>query len=218
MSAYATRDERVEMKIDRIKLRGDRNVPNKMLLTLTYTGVPDYVHAQVKLPWQKEWTDLGLISVNEGEVVLPLKLVFLCHAKEDKTKVEEIGSKLLEDGFLTWYDDKDLLPGDDWEQVVEKEIGGCDYFLAFLSSRSLGKTGYVNRELRYALAQRDRRPLGHRFIIPILMDDCSPPRELHGIHFCRIWESGGYEKLVKALASEPNAGEQETRIVRPTPP
>jgi hypothetical protein len=182
-----------------MKLAGDRPTPDNTLVRIENPGIPGQVRAHVKLPWQKEWKDLGLLKLVGTELVLPLKLAFFCHAKEDKIKVQEIGSRLLEDGFLTWYDDKDLLPGDDWEQVIEGEIEGCDYFLAFLSSQSVKKAGYVNRELRYALEQRERKPFRHRFIIPILLDECTPPRELKSIHFIRMWEPGSYEKLLKAL-------------------
>jgi hypothetical protein len=185
-----------------IKIAGDRKIPGNTQLHITNPGIPGQGQVLLKLPWQKEFTDLGLLPIVNGEVILPLKLAFLCHAKEDKEQVEKIGSKLLLDGFLTWYDEKDLLPGDDWQRVIEQEIERCAFFLAFLSSRSCGKTGYVQRELRYALEQRDRRPFGKRFIIPILLDDCQPPRELGEIHFLRMWQRGAYDKLKAALTNQ----------------
>ncbi len=184
-----------------IKIAGDRPIPHTTQARITYTGTPGELHVHLKLPWQSDFTDFGLLPILNNEIVLPLKLAFLCHAKEDKDQVEEIGSKLLTDGFLTWYDEKDLLPGDDWQQVIEQEIEKCDFFLAFLSSRSCEKTGYVQRELRYALQQRDRRPFDRRFIIPILLDACDVPRELRQIHFLELWRSGSYEKLKTALTT-----------------
>jgi len=187
--------------ISKVTLARGRAIPDTTRVKFTYTGTSGKLHVLIQLPWQSTWKDLGLIEVVGTELVLPLKLVFLCHAKEDKKEVEEIGSRLLENGILTWYDEKDLLPGDDWEDVIEREIEGCDFFLAFLSSRSLSKIGYVNRELRYALEQGDRRPLGQRFIIPILLDECMPPRELKRFHFIKVWEADAYRKLVRALSA-----------------
>ena len=187
--------------ISQVTLARGRPIPDTTQVKITCTGAPGKLQVLIRLPWQSDWKDLGLIPVVGTELVLPLKLAFLCHAKEDKKQVEEIGSRLLEDGILTWYDDKDLLPGDDWEDVIEREIEGCDFFLAFLSSRSLSKIGYVNRELRYALEQGDRRPLGQRFIIPVLLDECRPPRELKRFHFMKSWEAGAYDKLVKVLSA-----------------
>jgi len=183
-----------------IKIARNRKIPDKTEVILRNTGGAGHIGAKLKLPWQKEYTDLGILPIVNNEVVLPLQLAFLCHAKDDRTQVEAVGSKLLADGFLTWFDEKDLLPGDDWQQEIEKAIETCDFFLAFLSRTSCAKTGYVQRELRYALEQRDRRPFGKRFVIPILIDECTPPREFMGIHFLRLWELGAYGKLKQALS------------------
>lgn len=93
-----------------------------------------------------------------------------------------------------------MLPGDEWELLIEREIEGCDYFLAFLSSRSVSKTGYVNRELRHAMKQRTLKPSGERFIIPILLDDCEVPHEMRGIHFVKMWKPKAYDRLVIAMS------------------
>ena len=158
------------------------------------------MQVELKLPWQSAFKNLGLLPICNQEIVLPLKLAFLCHAKEDKTEVEAIREKLLSDGFLTWYADKDLLPGDEWELLIEREIEGCDYFLAFLSSRSVSKTGYVQRELRHAMKQRTLRPHGKRYIIPIQLDDCEVPPELSEIHFLKMWQLESYDRLLTAMS------------------
>ncbi len=188
--------------ITSIKLARDRPIPHSTKVKILDVGDPLRIDVSVMLPWQKTWKHLGLIPLVGTEIILPLKLAFLCHAKEDKESVEAVGSKLLEDGFLTWYDDKDLRPGDDWQAVIEREISGCDFFLAFLSSKSLSKIGYVNRELRYAMQQRELRPLGVRFILPVLIDECTLPRELSHLHFVRLWEADAYEKLAQTMTSE----------------
>jgi hypothetical protein len=184
-----------------VKLAGDRRIPHGTEARLKNEGVPGHLGVHLRLPWQSEFTDLGSLPITDGEVVLPIKLAFLCHAKEDRGQVEDIGSRLLKDGFLTWYDEKDLLPGDDWQSVIEREIEKCDFFLAFLSSRSVQKTGYVQRELRHALQQRDRRPFGRRFLIPIVLDPCDVPRELREIHFLEFWRPDSYTKLKASLTN-----------------
>ena len=129
-----------------LKLAGDRRIPHGTEARLTFEGVPGHLGVHLRLPWQSEFTDLGSLPITDGEVVLPIKLAFLCHAKEDREQVEDIGSRLLKDGFLTWYDEKDLLPGDDWQVVIEREIETVISFSRFFD-RSVQKTGYVQREL-----------------------------------------------------------------------
>jgi hypothetical protein len=181
-----------------VERAGGRKVPDGTEVCVSSAGA-GHANVQVKMPAGSRFIDLGQVPIDGGKVLLPSRFVFLCHAKEDKAQVEDVGQRLTSDGYLTWYDENDLLPGDDWARVIEQQIERCDYFLAFLSSRSLQKTGYVQRELRCALSQRDNRPLGARFIIPILLDDCDVPRELASIHFLRLWEADAYQRLERSL-------------------
>jgi hypothetical protein len=190
-----------------VKCARDRNLPDKTSVRLENVGVYGHLRVLVRLPWQKTAKDLGILPIVNREITLPIRLAFLCHAKEDKAVVEEVGSRLLQDGFLLWYDEKDrlpgaegLLPGDSWESKIEQAIEGSDYILAFLSPVSCAKTGYVQREFRLAMRERDRRPSGQRFVIPILTEPCDPPREFKDIHFLRLWEEKAYERLKASLA------------------
>ncbi|MGQ0603789.1 MAG: toll/interleukin-1 receptor domain-containing protein [Anaerolineales bacterium] len=185
--------------ITSVKIARDRKIPDKTQVVLRNTRTPGHVGVKLRLPWQKDFVDFGNLPIINHEVVLPVKLVFLCHAKEDRRRVQTIGSKLLRDGFLTWFDEKDLLPGDDWKREIDNAIETCDYFLAFLSKKSCEKVGYVQRELRHALEQMNLRPFGQRFIIPALLDECTPPNELKNIHFLRLWERHAYKNLKQVL-------------------
>jgi len=71
--------------------------------------------------------------------------------------------------------------------------------LVFLSRASCSKTGYVQREIKYAFEQRDLRPDGERYIIPVLIDSCEPPRRFRDIQWLCLWEPGEYEKLKQSL-------------------
>jgi TIR domain len=74
--------------------------------------------------------------------------------------------------------------------------------LVFLSRKSCSKIGYVQKEMKYALEQRDLRPKGYRYIIPILVEECEPPREFRRIQWSRMWEDSWYEKLKLALEGD----------------
>ena len=41
--------------------------------------------------------------------------VFLCHSSNDKEKVEDLYYKLRSDGYDPWLDEKQLLPGQEWD-------------------------------------------------------------------------------------------------------
>lgn len=41
--------------------------------------------------------------------------VFLCHSSDDKQTVRDIYDRLREDGADPWLDEKNILPGHDWD-------------------------------------------------------------------------------------------------------
>ena len=56
-------------------------------------------------------------------------------------------------------------------------IGGCSYFLAVLSTRSVSKRGFVQKEIRKALEIADTFPENQIFVIPVRIDECVPSFE-----------------------------------------
>jgi len=192
---------RTESVLERILLRpkGKKSAIPGTKVRISLGSLPGTIDAVVSLPGQETPTVFKGLEIKDGAVELPMKLVFLCHAKEDAEKVKEIGQRLQTDGFLTWFDEDDLLPGDDWKKRIEEAIETSNYVLVFLSSVSVSKTGYVQREMKYALEQRELRPSGKRYIIPVLLEEVEPPREVKDIHWARLSELDWYQKLRKAL-------------------
>ncbi|HLO14572.1 MAG TPA: toll/interleukin-1 receptor domain-containing protein [Anaerolineales bacterium] len=114
-----------------------------------------------------------------------LKLrVFLCHASQDKPLVRELYQRLLaEDWIDPWLDEEKLLPGQDWDLEIEKAVEASDAVIAFLSSNSITKEGYVQKELRKVLDVADEKPEGTIFVVPFRIDDCQIPRRLKSWHY-----------------------------------
>jgi hypothetical protein len=161
--------------------------------------IPATVKVEVRLPGQGGWTSFDNLTIVDGVVIIPIAQAFLCHAKEDKSIVRGIAHRLLSDGYMVWFDEVDLVAGADWEREIEAAIERCDYAIIFLSRNSCSKTGYVQREIRYALEQHERRPLGQRFIIPVMLDDVAPPREFSSFHWLKVSRDNWYEQLCRAL-------------------
>lgn len=125
--------------------------------------------------------------------------VFLCHAAEDKAAVRDLYRRLKQDGFCPWLDEEELLPGQDWEYEVTRAVRGSDVILACISSRSTTKTGFVQRELRFALDLADERPEGAIFIIPCRLEDSPIPTRLKAWHWVNLFEERGYARLMRSL-------------------
>ena len=133
--------------------------------------------------------------------------IFLAHAREDKPQVRKLYAGLKARGLDPWLDEVDLVPGQIWKEEIPKAIRQAGVFLACLSSRSVGKVGYVQNEFRLALSAFAERPPGSIYFIPVRLDDCSVPDlqipdrglSLQDIHWVDLWQEGGFDRLVTAI-------------------
>jgi tetratricopeptide (TPR) repeat protein len=123
--------------------------------------------------------------------------VFLCHASEDKPKVRKLYKRLRTDGFAPWLDEKELLPGQDWQFEIEKALRACQAILLCFSKISVEKEGFVQREIRDARKIAEEKPEGTIFVIPVRLSKCDIPFSLKGLHWVDYPEH--YGKLVAAL-------------------
>ena len=190
---------RIVTYVTNIVTSGNKDVPQGTELKLRKGVVPGAVEVAIRLPGRDDFSGLGNIVVRDGIVELPVKLIFFCYAREDQARVAEVADRLEKDNFLIYFDKKTLLPGDDWKAKIAEGIEKADFVLVFLSKMSTEKTGYVHRELKYALEQRQLRPEGTRYIIPVMLEQCAPPRELRDIQWLEISEEGSYSKLVNVM-------------------
>ena len=127
-------------------------------------------------------------------------LVFLCHATEDKKAVRVLHERLTAAGFQPWLDEVNLLPGQDWDKVITATVEQADAIVVCLSSASVPKRGYFQKEIRIALEAALRRPEGEIFIVPVLLSECPIPPSLSRWHAVRLDEKDGFQKLERALA------------------
>src|SRR5262249_3118172 len=100
--------------------------------------------------------------------------IFISYAREDERTALQVFTELVSAGFKPWFDRKNLDPGSQWGVEIPKAIKSSDVFLALVSSKSLNKDGYVQREVRLAFAVLDDLPIGQTFVIPARLDDCRP--------------------------------------------
>jgi hypothetical protein len=142
--------------------------------------------------------------------------IFLCHASEDQRPVRDLCRRLRADGFDPWLDQERLLPGQDWEHEIVAAVRASDIVIVCLSSTSVSKVGYVQKELRRVLDVADRQPEGRIFVIPVRLEACAVPDRLSQWQYADIFVEGGYERLRASLNAR--AGGVDTAPVLPLPP
>lgn len=132
----------------------------------------------------------------------PLR-VFLCHSSNDKPAVRALYEKLRAEPWIEpWLDEEELYPGQDWNLEIEKAIEETDVILVCLSNNSITKEGYVQREIRIALDYADYKPEGTLFIIPVRLEECTPPKRLARWQYADYFEGQrerGLERLLVSL-------------------
>lgn len=191
--------ELFESNLKGFNIENGKPLPNWIEITCTNNGVPGSINIKYKIPDTDKWFDLGELKIQNGIITIPITFVFLSYSKEDKEIVQSVMDKLHNNGVITWYDEKDLLPGDDWEAKIEESIEKADHVLIFLSSKTTNRIGYKNKEINYILNQYLLRPSSRRYIIPILIDDFTPPREFKKMHWLKMSEDNWLTKLLAAM-------------------
>ena len=125
--------------------------------------------------------------------------VFLCHSSSDKPSIRELYVKLFSDGLQPWLDEKDILPGEQWEEAIRKAIRASDMVLVCLSMTSVSKRGFLQKEINSVLDVADEQPEGTIFLIPVRLEPCDVPPRLSKWQWVDLFEDDGYPRLMRSL-------------------
>jgi len=134
--------------------------------------------------------------------------IFLAHANEDKPIIRRLYNELKANGLNPWLDEEDLLPGMKWDDEIVKTIKNSSFFLACLSSHSVLKNGYIQKELKLALSVMEQKPVGANYFIPLLIEDIDIPEIKVGTINMRdyqavyLYKEGEMVKLIKHLKQD----------------
>ncbi len=203
MDFFARKDilkyEIPESRIQSISLSNGAKPPDFFTITVLNEGKPGHVNVKYQIYGNPKWFTIGDLRIINSNITLPLKLAYVSYSETDKKVVEETLIKLNDNGILTWYDQKELKPGDSWENKIINSIQTSDCVLIFLSKKSINERGYFNKEINLALSERSFRPENSRYIIPILIDDVNIPNRLKEFYPVKLWKEKSLEKLYNVL-------------------
>ena len=117
-------------------------------------------------------------------------MIFLSYSKQDIDIARKFYNDLIANNIPVWFDEKCINPGQKWKEAIYKAIKECKYFIALLSSNSISKKGYIQKELKIAFEILDEYPTSEIFIIPVRIDECELTddkiKELHYIDIYSI--------------------------------
>jgi hypothetical protein len=126
--------------------------------------------------------------------------IFISYAREDMGMAKQLHNDLNRYGLDVWLDTESLLPGDRWKDKMQEAIERCNYFIALLSTQSMNKWGFVQKELKIALEVLDLFPDPERLILPVRLDDCEiAERKLKKHHWIDIFPKSEYQNGLKKM-------------------
>ena len=128
--------------------------------------------------------------------------VFISYTTEDYEMAKKLYDDLKKAGVDPWLDREDLLVGENWKNKIYQVIQKYDYCLMLLSSKSVSKVGFVQKEIRIALDKMGILPPNKIFIIPVRLDDCKTSyEELQELQWVDLFPNydEGLEKIFKRV-------------------
>ena len=132
--------------------------------------------------------------------------IFVSYARPDLKPVKRIVSLLKAAGFPTWFDQDDLLVGDDWSSVIKREIAKARLLLLCLSTKSVDRTGFFQKEMRLAVEQAEMRPRSQVFILPVQLNACSIPDDNARLHVLDLRAESATDSLFLAIGKATGEG------------
>ena len=123
------------------------------------------------------------------------------HIEPDRSVATHLYHDLVSSGFEPWLDEYDLLVGENWAERIAQVIRQCKQFIAVMSTHSINKQGFVQKELKTALDVLDTMPIDNRFLLPLRVDECYPKHSKLGeLHWTNLFPdyTSGFQKLLRS--------------------
>lgn len=132
--------------------------------------------------------------------------IFISYAKEDHDVVKEIVGKIRSFGATVWFDESNLLPGDEYESLINDKIEQCKRFVPCISRTTL-QSGrrFFKKEWNKAISELQYR-FEEEYIAPIILDDTdknhpSIPKQFRDFHIVALSDDEFDAKLKSIIRS-----------------
>ena len=123
--------------------------------------------------------------------------IFISYDREDEMRIRELVRALEEQGWSVWWDRK-IIPGQTFDQVIERELEGAKSVVVLWSKNSVASEWVIEEA-------NDAKDRG--ILVPILLDPVKPPLGLRGIQAADLtdWKplssSFTFDQLIQDIAA-----------------
>src|SRR5476649_1967167 len=99
------------------------------------------------------------------------KAVFLSYASQDAEAAKRICDALRQAGVEVWFDQSELVGGDQWDAKIRGQISSCALFVPVISANTQARReGYFRIEWKLAAQRTYAMADGTPFLLPVLID------------------------------------------------
>jgi hypothetical protein len=132
--------------------------------------------------------------------------IFLSYATPDQEKVLQVYTYLSNNGYSNvWIDCEKLLPGQNWDYEIQKNLRKADIIIIFLSKNSTNRRGYVQKEIKITLKYLEEKLEEDIYIIPVKLDeDINVPEQLKSLQWVYIESNNSLTKIKKSIDIQAN--------------
>ncbi|MGB1283623.1 MAG: TIR domain-containing protein [Polaribacter sp.] len=127
------------------------------------------------------------------------KEVFISYAKEDYAVAEKIYDFLELYNYSPWLDKKKLRVGANWDYEIKKALKESTFVILLLSSISVKKRGYIQKEFKYAIEYAESKLIDDIYIVPILINKCEVPEQLNKFQWIEMKDENILEEVLESL-------------------
>ena len=127
---------------------------------------------------------------------------FISYCRADSEFVLQLAEDLKAAGIAVWLDQMDIVPGEPWDQAVERALRNCPRVLVVLSPAAVSSSNVLD-EVSFALKRK-------KTIIPVLHSACEIPFRLDRLQ--HIDFRTNYARGLRALLTMLSTGGEEFAI------
>jgi hypothetical protein len=120
------------------------------------------------------------------------KAVFLSYASQDAEAAKRICDALRAAGVEVWFDQSELVGGDQWDAKIRGQISSCALFVPIISANTQArKEGYFRIEWRLAAQRTHAMSDDASFLMPVVVDDTNDaearvPAEFKAVQWTKL--------------------------------
>ena len=120
------------------------------------------------------------------------RAVFLSYASQDAEAARRICEALRAAGVEVWFDQSELVGGDQWDAKIRRQIKECALFVPVISANTQARgEGYFRLEWKLAVDRSHLLADDHPFLFPVVIDDTADatarvPEKFRDVQWTRL--------------------------------